>query len=300
MCDMTKIFNSETNMKNDLLTIVILTYNEEKNIKKCLKSCFDFADRIIIVDNYSTDNTLNIAKQYNVDIYQDRRMVRDRIRWVLEENIIHTKWVLFLDADERLTKTSGDELLSICEKYKDNNDVNGIVVRYRLNFMGRDLCHGGFYPLKKLRAFKPGTSYYETAEVDEHFVLRTGKMVYMKNDFLHLDYKGLKHWVDKHTIYAQRAAMDFMNKKMGMERVTYDGLELTAKIKRFLKYNIYYKLPSGFRAWLFYIYCYYIRLGFLDGREGKIYAFLHSYWYRFLVDSFIYSKEFATQGDETI
>ena len=287
-------------MIRDLLTIVILTYNEEKNIKECLESCIEFADRIVIIDNYSTDNTLNIVKGYNVDVYQDKRLVRDRIRWVLEENIVKTKWVLFLDADERITKVAREELLSLCKKYQDDKTINGIVVRYRLNFMGKDLHHGGFYPLRKLRVFKPGTAYYETAEVDEHFVLNSGKMVYMKNDFLHLDYKGLKYWVDKHTIYAQRAAMDFMNKKMGMEKITYDGLEFTARIKRFLKYNIYYKLPSGFRAWLFYIYCYYIRLGFLDGREGKIYEFLHSYWYRFLVDSFIYCKEFATQSDETI
>lgn len=287
-------------MINNLLTIVILTYNEEKNIKECLESCIKYANKVIIIDNYSTDDTLNIAKHYDIDIYQDKRMVRDRIKWILSENMIHTKWILFLDADERLTAESGKELVELCEMYSGNNDVNGIVVRYRLNFMGKDLYHGGFYPLRKLKVFKPGTAYYETAEVDEHFVLASGKMVYMRNDFLHFDYKGLKHWVDKHTIYAQRAALDFINKKTNIEKVAYNGLEFSARIKRFIKYNIYYKLPLGFRAWLFYIYCYYFRFGFLDGREGKIYAFLHSYWYRFLVDSFIYCREFATQSDETI
>jgi hypothetical protein len=64
-----------------------------------------------------------------------------------------------------------------------------------------------------------------------------------------------------------------------------------AKIKRFIKYGIYYKLPIGTRAHIYYLYRYYFKLGFLDGKEGKILAFLHAYWYRFLVDAKIYEYE---------
>lgn len=279
----------------ELITIVIVTFNEEKNISECIKSCISVADRIIVLDNYSTDNTVDIAKSLGAEVYQCHLSVRKRIEWVLEGNILQSRWVLFLDADERMTPESSKEFKDLCMHYADVEGVNGIVVRYRLNFLGKDLKHGGFSPLKKLRAFRPGTAYYEVADVDEHYILKSGSMVYMKNDFLHKDFKGLKLWVDKHTIYAQRAAVDYYKKMQNSDQINYQGLEKGARIKRFLKYNIYYKMPIGLRAWFFYLYCYYFRLGFLDGKEGQIYAFLHSYWYRFMIDAFIYSNELIDQ-----
>lgn len=278
-------------MDEELLTIVIVTYNEEKNIKACIESFNGIASRVLVLDNYSTDQTASIAQSLGAEVIETKLLVRDRIKWVLEDGVLRSKWVLFIDADERMTPESSEEFKRLCNEYKDDPNVNGIVVRYRLSFLGKELYHGGFSPLKKLRAFKPGTAYYEVADVDEHYVLRAGKMVYMKTDFLHLDFKGLKQWVDKHSVYAERAAVDYSKKMLQSEDINVNGLEFGAKIKRLLKYKVYYRLPAGFRAWCFYFYCYYLRLGFLDGREGKIYAFLHSYWYRFLVDSFIYENQ---------
>lgn len=282
--------------KQDLLTIALVTYNEEKNIQACIKSFCGIADRVLVLDNCSTDQTAELARQLGADVIESTLLVRDRIKWALSDSNITTKWVLFIDADERMTKESAKEFKRLCEQYADDKEVNGIVVKYRMNFLGKNLYHGGFSPLKKLRAFKPGTAYYETMDVDEHYILKSGKMVYMKNEFLHFDFKGLKLWIDKHSIYAERAAIDYRKKILQDETVTYRGLEKSAKIKRLLKYKIYYRLPSGFRAWCFYFYCYYLRLGFLDGREGKIFAFLHSYWYRFLIDSFIYENKIM--GDD--
>lgn len=281
---------------DDLLTIVIVTYNEEKNIAECIDSCGGIADRILVIDNYSTDATASIASEHGADVVQSELLVRERIKWILEGDVIKTKWILFLDADERMTPESANEFHSLCQRYAGDKMVNGIVVKYRLNFLGKDLHHGGYAQIKKLRAFKLGTAYYETAHVDEHYVLTQGRMITMKNDFRHMDFKGIKPWIDKHTVYAQRAALDYVQRMRENESVNYQGLEIGAKIKRILKYKVYYKLPSGLRAWMFYVYCYYIRLGFLDGREGKIYAFLHSYWYRFMVDTFIYSNELVDQA----
>ncbi len=286
---------------NDLLTIVTLTYNEEKNIAECIDSCNGIADRVIVIDNYSTDNTVSIAREHGAEVMESNLLVRDRINMILKNNYIKTCWVLFLDADERMTPESSLEFRNLCLEYSSNDRVNGIVVRYRPVFIGKVLYHGGFSPLKKLRAFKIGTGYYEKAEVDEHFVLNSGRMVYMKSDFIHLEYKGMRTWIDKHNVYAQRAAMDYTYKFHDIEKINYSGLERTAKIKRMLKYNIYYKLPMGVRAKLFYFYCYYMRLGFLDGKEGKIYAFLHSYWYRYLIDAYLYANEMTDQeGNEFV
>ena len=276
------------NSYDDLLTVVILTYNEEQNIRECIESCRGIASRVLVMDYGSTDNTTIIAKELGADVIIKKIHARERIRWILEEKSINSKWLLFLDADERMTQKSASEFHDLCERYAENEDVNGIVVRYKNVFMGRELHHGGFAPMKKLRAFKPGTAFYETADVDEHYILKQGKMVYMHSDFLHIDFKGIKNWVDKLTVYAERQASDYYKRMILAEKPIIDGLEFGAKIKRLIKYKLYYKLPMGFRAWLFYVYCYYIRLGFLDGKEGKIFAFIHSYYYRYLVDVFIY------------
>ena len=154
--------------------------------------------------------------------------------------------------------------------------------------MGKELYHGGVYPLVRLRVWKTGKGYMEKVELDEHIIVKEGNIAYMKNDILHTDYNGLLKWSTKHCEYALRAAKDYLKKSSGEEIVEEQGIAKGAKLKRFLKYKVYYKFPMGMRAHLLYIYQYYFRMGFLDGKEGKMYAFLHAYWYRYLVDSYIY------------
>lgn len=271
------------------ITTVTLTFNEEKNIVDCLTSMKPIADKMVVLDGFSTDKTVELAESLGAVVYQKNCGYFDRFQYGMETVDFETDWILFLDADERLTDESAKELKHLCDKYADS-DVNGIVVNYRVNFMGKELHHGGT-ALKKLRVFKPGTAYMENIKLDQHIRLKTGKLAYMKTFFLHYDYKGISAWSKKHITYAEWAAEDYRRKSAEVEVVETEGLELTAKIKRLLKYRVYYRLPSGFRAWCFYIYRYYFRLGFLDGKEGKIYTFLHAYWYRFLVDAMVLDLE---------
>jgi hypothetical protein len=91
--------------------------------------------------------------------------------------------------------------------------------------------------------------------------------------------------------------MDYFNSESASDN---SALRPGAKFKRFVKFKIYYKLPMSFRAWLYYVYRYYFKLGFLDGKEGKIFAFLQAYWYRFLVDAKIYEKKLADKADKNV
>ena len=154
--------------------------------------------------------------------------------------------------------------------------------------MGKRLHHGGIYPIKVLRVFKTGMARIEMRNMDEHMVLTEGKVIEMKNDCLHQDFKSLYDWIDKHNKYSDREVLDYFNRK---ESQAHEALNKGAKFKRFVKFNIYYKLPMSMRAHLYYWYRYYFKLGFLDGKEGKIFAFLQAYWYRFLVDAKIYEKK---------
>ena len=135
----------------------------------------------------------------------------------------------------------------------------------------------------------------ENRNMDEHIVLDEGRSIEMKNDCLHYDYKNLTAWIDKHNKYSNREVMDYLQPKENIENV---ALNKSAKLKRFLKFKVYYKLPMGLRAKLYYWYRYYLKLGFLDGKAGKIFAVLQAYWYRFLVDAKIYEKQQEMKANE--
>jgi hypothetical protein len=104
----------------------------------------------------------------------------------------------------------------------------------------------------------------------------------MKNDCLHYDFKDLEYFVNKHNWYSSREVVDYFENLD--KKPSYDKIDT----KTWIKIYLYYKLPLGMRAHVYYIYRYYILRGFLDGNEGKIYAFLQAYWYRYLVDAKIY------------
>ncbi len=270
------------------LTTIILACNEEKNIEHCIQSIKPIAKRIVVIDSYSTDKTVEIAKSLGAEVYQHEWInYAQQYMYGVEVADIQTKWVLRFDADERLTEEAAKELEQLCIENEDT-DVNGIVIRFKVNFMGRDLKHGGIYPFRKLVLYKNGKGKMEDRNMDEHIVLTEGRSIEMKHDSLHYDYKDLSTWIQKHNKYSSREVLDYFEHSHGGDDSHL--LNRGARIKRFIKFRIYYKLPMGLRARLYYWFRYYIKLGFLDGKEGRIFAFMQAYWYRYLVDAKIYEQ----------
>lgn len=269
------------------ITAIILTLNEEKNIEECIRSIQPIVKRVVVVDSFSTDRTVEMAKELGAEVLQHEFINQaQQFIWAMDTLAIQTKWVFRIDADERLTEKSAAELENLTVKH-ENDEVNGIVVRFEVNFMGKSLRHGGIYPFRKLLVFKYGKAHMENRSMDEHIVLDSGRSIEMKNDCLHQDFKSLYAWIDKHNKYSDREVLDYFNREESQGGV---ALNKGARFKRFVKFKIYYKLPMGMRAHLYYWYRYYFKLGFLDGKEGKIFAFLQAYWYRFLVDAKIHEK----------
>ena len=275
------------------ITAIILTKNEEVNIEKCIRSIRSIVKRIVVVDSGSTDRTTEVAAELGAEILVNEPkpfLYAKQFLYGMEHAGIRTKWVFRIDADEELTKESAAEIEQLCNDNEDT-DVNGIVVRFEVNFMGRPIHHGGVYPFRKLLLFKYGKGSIEDRCMDEHCVIYEGRTVEVTHDSLHHDYKGLSAWIDKHNNYSTREMQDYFN---SLERASSTGLgaehelDAKAKLKRFLRWKVYYRFPAGFRAWAYYFYRYYIRLGFLDGKEGRIFCFMQAYWYRFLVDAKIY------------
>lgn len=264
------------------LTAIILTKNEEVNIADCIRSISNVAKRVVVIDSFSNDSTVEIVKSLGAEVYQHPfENYARQYMYGVEVADIKTVWTLRIDADERLTPESAKELNDICNANMDTN-VTGIVLRFKKNFLGKDLYHGGVYPWKKMNCYKTKLGAIEDRSMDEHIVLSSGTSVEMKNDCLHFDFKNLEYFVNKHNWYSSRETVDYFENLKAAK--SWDELDL----KTWFKMNVYYKLPMGMRAHIYYIYRYYVKMGFLDGKEGKIYAFLQAYWYRYLVDAKIY------------
>lgn len=97
--------------------------------------------------------------------------------------------------------------------------------------------------------------------------------------------------------YTSREVLDYFASTQKESSSDYNKLDKKARFKRYVKFGIYYKLPLGMRAFLYYCYRYYFKLGFLDGKEGKIFTFLQAYWYRFLVDAKIYEAKIGDRKE---
>lgn len=271
------------------ITTIILTYNEELNIEKCINSVRKVSHRIVVVDSFSNDNTVVIAKKMGAEVIQNKFINHAKqFNYGLQEAHIKTQWVFRIDADERLTPESSDEIENLCNIHKDS-DVNGIIVRFEVNFLGKKLKHGGIYPFRKLLLFKFGYGEIEDRNMDEHIYLTEGKSVELKNDSLHYDYKDLTFWIDKHNKYSSKEFQDYIESLTKTDNG--EQLNRNARIKRLIKYKVYYKLPMSIRAFSYFVYRYIFKNGFLDGKEGLIFAVLQAFWYRFLVDAKIYEYE---------
>lgn len=274
------------------LTVLILAQDEEKNIERSVSSVRDIAKRIIVVDSGSTDRTVELAEKCGAEVVRHSPFVNyaTQFNWGLEHTGIDTKWVLRLDADEQVTLELAAEIETALVEH-DHDDVNGFEVRCRVIFMGRWIKHGGTYPLIIPRLFRRGFGRVEMRKMDEHTLI-DGKVLCFNNDLVHYDFKGLQEWTSKHNNYARRECQDYFERQNANRDQMQGSITGSQRQrKRFLKNGVYYNLPKFFRAHMYFIYRYYLRLGFLDGTEGKIFCFLQAYWYRFLVDAKIYEAE---------
>ena len=273
------------------LTVIVLTYNEEVNLPDCLTSVKDIAKRIVVCDSFSTDKTIDIAKEYGADVLQ-HEFVNQATQFIYAEKEanIETKWVLRLDADERVTKEAAEEIEKVI-KENDDTDVNGIDIYYNVVFLGKVLKH---YPFHKVVLYKYGKAHMENRNMDEHIVVNEGKVSVLKNKFIHNDYKGLSAWVEKHNAYSSREILNITGEN---EDVDLSSLSFSTRLRRFVKNNVYYKLPMGVRSYFYYLFRLFVKGGILDGKEGRIFAFLQAYWYRYLVDAKMYEEKISDKNN---
>jgi len=272
---------------NPLIAFIILTKNEVSNLPLCLESLQGLEAEIFVIDSGSTDRTVDIAIGFGCRILQHPfANYATQFNWALDNISTEAPWMLRLDADERLTPELRDEIASRLPHLSQN--VSGVLVKRRFYFMGRWMRFGGMYPLWHIRLFRRGQGRCEDRWMDEHIQLAGGETVRFDHDFVDENSKDLTFWTDKHNWYASREVLDMT--KIGHSPC---AIQAQAKRKRWAKESIYAKMPLFARALVYWGIRYFLLLGFLDGREGLIFHFLHALWYRFLVDAKIYEHQRA-------
>jgi len=279
------------------ITAIILTKNEELNIARCINSIKNLADRICVVDSGSTDKTIEIAKSLGAEIFNHEPFEHyaSQFNWALDNLNIKTTWVYRIDADEVVTPELAAEIADMCQLHM-NDEVNGMVMKFKIAFMGKFLKYGGMYPFYNLTIFKFGIGRYENRAMGEHVILSEGISIDLKNDCLHYDFKSLDAWINKHNWYATREVNDYIAVRT-VGQIDSNELYHEAKKASKLRDKLYYRLPKFLRAKLYFIYRFYFKLGFLDGQAGYVHAFLQAYWFRFLVDAKIMEQEIREKQD---
>ena len=264
------------------VAVVILTFNEQENIAQALESVVGWAAEIIVLDSFSTDRTVEIAQTYNCQIHQHPFENYSKQRNFALKNIpIESEWLLFLDADEWVP----DELkLEISELIAHNPAENGFFIKWRFIWMGKWIRRG-YYPNWILRLSRRTKVRCDERGVNERLIV-DGQTGFLASDFIHEDRKDISQWIAKHNRYATLEALELIR----VERQA-DLLDLPVRFfgsqaerTRWLRRHAWNRTPPLVRPILYFLYRYCIRGGFLDGRAGFVYHFLHALWYPMLID----------------
>ncbi len=228
------------------LSVIVITHNEENNIVECLQSV-SWAKEIIVVDSQSTDQTVYLAKQYT-----DKVFVQEWLGYAGAKNFaldnVTSEWILWVDADERVTEELVIEIKNIVCGTADIN--TGYEVARRAYFLGKWIKHNGWYPGYVVRLFKRKKVRFDDSRVHEKISI-DGTIGRLKHDLLHYTDDTLYHYLEKFNRYTTLAAEDM--KQAG---------------KRFSLYDIIVRPPFLFFK------MYILRRGFLDGMHGLILAML--------------------------
>lgn len=266
------------------LSVIILTYNEELHIERCINSLLPFAKHIFIVDSFSTDNTIAIAQRLGAKVLQNPWVnYAKQFQWGLDHCPIETEWVMRMDADEYVDKLLEQEIITRIPTLSE--EITGVCFKLNYKFLGRRIRYGD-RNLILLRLWRKNKVLIESRWMDEHITLLSGSSITFDNYMFDENINSISWFIEKHNKYASREMIDILNKKyqlFGTHRVI-SNLTFQAKIKRFIKERIYNQLPIFVRPTLYFIYRYFLRLGFLDGKEGFAYHFMQGFWYRCLVD----------------
>lgn len=271
------------------ITVIVLTFNEEANLDRCLASIAGWAGELVVVDSGSTDRTLEIAGRYGATIMCHPFETHARQwAWIFTSTPLRYEWVLGLDADQRVTSELHDEIAQLFGGTQDRlAGIDGLYVKRRQIFRGSWIRHGGYYPKYLLKLFRPAAVHLDERDLMDHHFYVAGKTALLRHDILEDNQKeyDIAFWIAKHNRYAPLHAREEMIRRHEAAAWPLRAALFGSPDQRviWLK-SRWYGMPLYLRPFLYFFVRYVLQFGFLDGKQGFIFHFLQAFWYRLLVD----------------
>lgn len=281
------------------ITAIILTYNEEVHIRRCLENVNQFSQKVIVVDSHSTDRTAEIAQELGAEVVAHDWPGNQaaQFNWALDNLRIDTAWILRLDADEYLFPELINELQEKLPTMAEG--VSALSLSLARAFGGKVLHHGIVNGVRIVRIFRTGKARYEQRIMDEHLSILEGETVEMKGQFVDDNRMTIGQFTAKHNQYASREAALLLDAEFHLtdtQNMAKDhGDEVERKRAQKARYA---RMPLFWRAFGYFVYRYIVKFGFLDGKEGFMWDFLQGWWYRTLVDAKVYEIKKACGSDK--
>lgn len=270
------------------VSAVVLTRDEELNLPACLASMKDLVEEIYVVDSGSTDSTLQIATAAGaVVVTHEFTGHSAQWQWALNELPLQHTWVLGLDADQRLTPELADELRHRFATPGQVDEYDGFYIARRNIFRGKWIRWGGYYPKHFIKLFRRDRLLHESADLLDHHFRVQGKVGTLQHDIIeeNLKEENIDFWVKKHLRYAELLAMEEARRREGLAPTTVKAALFGDPDERAeWQKKTWSRLPRFVRAPAYFVWRYIFRLGFLDGKQGFAFHFLHAFWFRLVTD----------------
>ena len=276
------------------ISIIVLTFNAEATIAATLASAAAISDDVHVVDSYSTDRTLEIARAHGARIVEHRfEHYGAQRNWAIDTLALQHDWQLHLDADERLSDELATELRGLFAAGPPA-EIAGYYLPRLVHFHRRPLRHGGMYPIYHLRLFRSGRGRCESRRYDQHFYVN-GASAKLKGPMIDDIRLPLGEWTARHNRWADAEVDEIMAPSGG--DVIKGGRSGDPVAEKRAHREWYYRQPMFLRALLLFLYRYIWKRGFLDGKEGLIFYVLQTFWFRFLIDAKLHERRKAMTKD---
>ena len=270
------------------VSVLILTLNEEKNLPACLDAV-SWCDDVVVLDSHSTDGTVEFARRFGARVYQRAfDTFAGQRNFGLSSIDFKHDWVFHLDADEIFTEALREEVA----RAVTNMNYDAFHVPSKMMFQGKWLRYAGMYPSYQVRLTRVGRFVFRQAGHGQKEDVERSRIGMIKEPYLHYSFsKGIEEWFDRHNRYSSMEARETLD-ALKMEKIHWKGLfSVDRPLRRKALKHLSFRLPLR-PLWRF-VYMYFLRLGFLDGRSGFLYSRLLS-TYEFMIA--VKVRELKTAG----
>jgi glycosyltransferase involved in cell wall biosynthesis len=268
------------------LSVIFLTFNDERLIEEGLQSVAGWVSEIFVVDSLSTDRTLDIARKYtsNIVVHPFENYAAQR-NWAQDNLPITNAWIMHIDADERVSVELKESLQSAFMTGA-SEPYDGFMIARRTVFMGKWIRHGAHYPVYHLRVFRRDKGRCEDRLYDQHFTV-AGNTTILTGDLIDTITTSLDQWMQRHIRWANMEVQEQIQQQTAETKigVAEKPMGTAMERRRWLRGSVYGRMPLFVRTVGYFLYRYFLRLGFLDGIEGLIFHFLQGLWFRFYIDA---------------